>query len=119
MGILLDAHISGRTVGKALTENGHNVRAMDSEPELEGLSDPEVLELATAESRILVTANIRDFEPLLREWAGESHSHTGVILVPSSVRNEAFSALISGVEETLADTGQEDWIDRAAWLQRA
>ena len=119
MRILLDAHISGRTVGKALTENGHNVRAIDSEPELEGLSDPEVLELATAEGRILVTANIRDFEPLLREWAGESHSHTGVILVPSSVRNEAFSALISGVEETLADTGQEDWIDRAAWLQRA
>jgi len=42
-----------------------------------------------------------------------------VILVPSSVRNEAFSALISGVEETLADTGQEAWIDRVAWFQRA
>lgn len=94
MRILLDAHISGRTVGKVLTENGHNVRAIDAEPELEGLSDPELLELATAEGRILVTANIRDFEPLLREWAGESHSHTGVIMVPSSVRNEAFSALI-------------------------
>jgi predicted nuclease of predicted toxin-antitoxin system len=117
--ILLDGHISGRTVGKALTEGGHDVRAIDSEAELEGLSDPKVLKLAAAEGRIIVTANIRDFEPLLREWAGESHSHTGVILVPSSVRNEAFSALISGVEETLADTGQEDWIDRAAWLQRA
>src|SRR5215212_2657806 len=67
MNILLDAHISGRTVGKALTENGHDVRAIDSEPELEGLSDPEVLELAAAEGRILVTANMRDFEPLLRE----------------------------------------------------
>ncbi|HSK85559.1 MAG TPA: DUF5615 family PIN-like protein [Rubrobacter sp.] len=119
MRILLDAHISGRTVGKALTENGHNVRAIDSEPELEGLSDPEVLELATAEGRILVTANIRDFEPLLREWAGESRPHTGVILVPSSVRNEAFGVLISSVEETLADSVQEDWIDRVAWLQRA
>ena len=119
MRILLDAHISGRTVGKALTENGHNVRAIDSEPELEGLSDPEVLELATAEGRILVTANIRDFEPLLREWAGESRPHTGVILVPSSVRNEAFGVLMSSVEETLADSVQEDWIDRVAWLQRA
>jgi predicted nuclease of predicted toxin-antitoxin system len=117
MKILLDAHISGRTVGKVLTERGHDVRALDSEPEHEALSDPRVLELATAEGRILVTANIRDFEPLLREWAGEGRSHTGVILVPSSVRNEAFGVLISGAEETLADTGQGDWVDRVAWLQ--
>ena len=67
MRILLDAHISGRTEGKALAENGHEVRALDSEIELEGLPDPEVLELAASEGRILVTANIRDFEPLLRE----------------------------------------------------
>ena len=119
MRILLDAHISGRTVGKALIESGHDVRALDSEPELEGLSDPQVLELAAAESRVLVTANIRDFEPLLREWAGESRSHAGVILVPSSVRNEAFGVLISGVEETLANTGQEDWEDRVEWIRRA
>jgi predicted nuclease of predicted toxin-antitoxin system len=58
MRILLDAHISGRTVGKALDESDHDVRALDSEPELEGLSDSEVLELAAAEGRVLVTANI-------------------------------------------------------------
>jgi predicted nuclease of predicted toxin-antitoxin system len=119
MKILLEAHISGRTVGKALIEGGHDVRALDSEPELEGLSDPEVLKLATAEGRVLVTANIRDFEPLLREWAGQSRSHAGVILVPPSVRNEAFGILISGMEETLAETGQEDWVDRVEWLRRA
>jgi hypothetical protein len=119
MRILLDAHISGRTVGKALIEGGHDVRALDSEPELVGLSDPEVLGLAAAEGRVLVTANIRDFEPILREWAGESRSHAGVILVPSSVRNEAFGVLISGVEETLANTGQQDWVERVEWIRRA
>ena len=119
MRILLDAHISGRTVGKVLGEGGYDVRALDPEPELEGLSDPEVLDLAAAEGRVLVTANIRDFEPLLREWAGESRSHAGVILVPSSVRNEAFGVLISGVEETLANTGQEEWVDRVEWLRKA
>ncbi len=119
MRILLDAHISGRTVGKALSEGGHDVRALDSEAELEGLSDPGVLELAAAEGRVLVTANIRDFEPILREWASESRSHAGVILVPSSVRNEAFGVLISGVEETLAGTAQEGWVDRVEWIRRA
>ncbi len=115
---MIDAHISGRTVGKALIEGSHDVRALDSEPELEVLSDPEVLELA-AEGRVLVSANIRDFEPLLREWAGESRSQAGVILVPPRVRNEAFGILISGMEETLAETGQEDWVDRVEWLRRA
>jgi nucleoside-diphosphate-sugar epimerase len=118
MRILLDAHISGRAVGKALIEGGHDVRSLDSEPELEGLSDPEVLQLAAAEGRVLVTANIRDFEPILREWAGESRTHGGVILVPSSVRNEAFGVLISGVENTLADIRQEEWVDRVEWIRR-
>ena len=119
MRILLDAHISGRTVGKALIKGGHDVRALDSEVELEGLADPEVLGLAAAESRVLVTANIRDFEPLLREWAGERRSHAGVILVPPSVRNEAFGVLITGVEKTLTGTAQEEWTDRIEWLRRS
>ncbi len=118
MRILLDAHISGRTVGKALTESGRDVRALDSEIELEGLSDPEVLELAATEGRVLVTANIRDFEPLLREWGGEGRSHSGVILVPASVKNEAFGVLISGVQNALADTTQQGWMDRVVWLRR-
>lgn len=118
MRILLDAHISGRTVGKALAENGHEVRALDSDIELEGLSDPEVLELAAAERRVLVTANIRDFEPLLRERIGEDRSHSGVILIPSSVRNEAFGTLIYGVQKTLAQHTQEEWTNRVEWLRR-
>ena len=119
MKILLDAHISGRTVGQALLEGSHDVRALDSEVELGGLSDPEVLQLAAAEGRVLVTANIRDFELILREWAEEGRPHAGVILVPSSVRNEAFGILISDVEEIVGDTRQEDWVDRAAWLRKA
>ena len=119
MRILLDAHISGRTIGKALIEDGHELRALDSEVELEGLSDPAVLELASDEGRILVTANIRDFEPLLREWAGESRPHSGVILIPSSVRNEAFGVLIADVKKTLAGTAQEEWSNRVEWIRRA
>lgn len=119
MRILLDAHISGRTVGKALVESGHDVLALDSEIEFEGLSDPEVLELAATEGRVLVTANIKDFEPILRERALESRPHAGVTLVPHSVRNEAFGALISGIEKTLVDAEQAAWVDRAEWFRRA
>lgn len=118
MRLLLDAHISGQTVGRALADSGHDVRSLDSESDLEGLADPEGLELATGEGRILVTANVRDFEPLLRERAGEGRSHAGVILVPSSVRNEAFGVLISGIEQTLGTTDQVGWMDRVEWLRK-
>ncbi len=118
MKLLLDAHLSGRAVGRALAESGYDVRALDSEPQLEGLPDSQVLELAAVESRILVTANIRDFEPLIREWVEEERSHAGVILVPHSVPNEAFGVLISGIQNTLGDTNQENWVDRVEWLRR-
>lgn len=104
MRLLLDTHISCRTVGGALAEHGHDARALNSEIELEGLSDPEVMELAAAEGRVFVTANIRDFVPLLREWADERRPHSGGMLVPSTVRNEAFGTLISDLLETPKDT---------------
>lgn len=118
MKILLDALISGRAVGTALAENGHEARAMDSEADLEGLPDEAVLELASSEGRVLVSANVKDFDPLLTQWAGEGRSHAGVILVPPSVRNEAFGALIAGIEDALEGTCQEDWIDRVEWLKK-
>jgi nucleoside-diphosphate-sugar epimerase len=118
MKLMLDAHISGRAVGKALVESGHDVRALDSESVLEGMEDPAVLELAFAESRVLVTANVSDFEPLLREWTEEGRSHAGVVLVPSSVPNEAFGVLIRGIRKTLENFSQEDWANRVEWLRR-
>ena len=66
-------------MGKALVESGHDVRALDSESVLEGMEDPAVLELAFAESRVLVTANVSDFEPLLRKWTEEGGPHAGVV----------------------------------------
>jgi hypothetical protein len=53
MRILLDAHISGRSVVRAITESSHEVRALDSEIEFEGLSDPEVLELAADQTPVV------------------------------------------------------------------
>ena len=61
MRLLLDAHVSGPRVGGPLAERGHDVRALDQEPELEGLEDEDVLALATEDERILVTHNVADF----------------------------------------------------------
>jgi predicted nuclease of predicted toxin-antitoxin system len=42
-----------------------------------GATDPEVLEYALKEDRILITANIRDFEKL----AGAAEIHAGIVLM--------------------------------------
>jgi predicted nuclease of predicted toxin-antitoxin system len=98
--LLLDAHVSGPKVGRRLEQAGHDVRALDQEPALEGLDDDEVLALAATEQRILVTHNVADFPPILREWAATQRAHAGVILIYGIDHSE--SALIArGIERWL------------------
>nr|MBA2460345.1 DUF5615 family PIN-like protein [Actinomycetota bacterium] len=60
MRLLLDANLSSRRIGGQLRADGHDVRGVADEPDLEGLDDESVLELATQEDRILITRNSRD-----------------------------------------------------------
>jgi hypothetical protein len=118
MRLLLDAHVSGPSVGGQLSDMGHDVRGLDQEPELEGLEDEDVLALASEDGRILVTHNVADFPEILREWAG-SGSHAGVILV-YGIEHDEFGLILRDVERWLElRPGQEDWMDFPAILYRA
>ncbi len=114
--LILDAHISGPVVGEALRRKGHDVFPVDQRPDLEGLSDKDLLALAVAEGRILVTANVRHFLPLITEMDVRGETHPGCILVSRSVRSENFGIIISGVGIMLEGISQEDWRDRVAWI---
>jgi hypothetical protein len=116
--LLLDAHVSGPKVGRRLEEKGHDVRALDQEPELEGLDDAEVLALAASERRILVTHNVADFPPILREWAAAQRAHAGVILV-YGIDHSEFALIARGIERWLQlRPDQADWSDFPAILDR-
>lgn len=118
MRLLLDAHVSGPNVGRRLQENGHDVRALDQEPTLEGLDDEDVLALAAAEHRILVTHNVADFPRILREWATAERAHAGVILV-YGVDHSEFALIARGIERWLElRPAQADWSDFPAILDR-
>lgn len=119
MRLLLDVHVSGRRVGGALRVSGHDVRALDEERQLEGLADDEVLALAAAEKRILVTHNVAHFPTILREWAEASRSHAGVILVYGIDHNE-FDLVARGLQRLLElRRSQEGWLDYPAILNRS
>jgi predicted nuclease of predicted toxin-antitoxin system len=109
--LLLDHNLSGRGIGGPLRAAGHDVRALQEETAAEGMDDPDVLALATAEERILVTRNSRDFAHIAREWAELGRPHAGIILIWSFDHGQ-FASIVNGIERYLAAyQRQEQWRD--------
>jgi hypothetical protein len=109
MRLLLDAHLSYRFIADPLRRHGHDVRALQEEPALDGLDDEDVLALATSEERIVVARNSRHFAPLTRKWMEAGREHAGCILIWSCEHDE-YASMIDGLERLLATaSGQEDW----------
>ena len=118
MRLMLDVHLSGRVLGGALQERGHDVLAVDQSPELRELEDEELLRFAREEGRILVTSNIGDYMEHTTTWAYAGESQAGVIMVVYQATRARFGALIRGIVELLEGTSQEQWTDRIGWLGR-
>lgn len=113
MRLLLDANLSPKRIGAVLERRGHDVLSLASDATLGALADPQVLELAAEQRRILVTRNSRDFAPLLREWAEADRHHSGCILIWSLAHNE-FGRIVAGVTELLAERNSPAaWVDLA------
>ncbi|MHB1809810.1 MAG: DUF5615 family PIN-like protein [Solirubrobacteraceae bacterium] len=113
MRLLLDANLSPRRIAAPLRRSGHDVLALAEDAAHDGLSDPQVLELAASEQRILVTRNSRDFAPLARQWAEAQRPHAGLILI-WTLDHSQFAAIVAGVERQLAQRPtQEQWRDIA------
>ncbi len=118
MRLLLDAHVSGPRVRRRLEQTGHDVRALDQEPVLEGLDDEQVLSLAAEDQRVLITHNIRDFPAILRAWASAQRSHSGAMLV-YGIDHSEFELIVRGVERwTEIYPEPARWIDLAVVIDR-
>ncbi len=119
MRLILDLHVSGKRVGRALSREGHDVRAADAEgPVFDAMADEDLLAVAAEESRVLVSRNVRDFPRIAGEWARLGKHHSGIIMIPPSIDHAEFGAIASGVGALLAGTGSDDWRDRFEWLAR-
>ncbi len=116
MRLLLDANLSGRRIAGPLRKDGHDVVALDERLEWEGLADPEVLAIAAAEGRILMTRNSRDFAPLLREWAEAGRPHAGCVLI-WTLRTDEFGPILDGLRRLFAARPEQSaWRDYAVAL---
>lgn len=118
MRLLLDAHVSGRAIARALRKAGHDVRAADEERELDGWDDERLLELAAGEGRIMVTFNVRDFPRIVGEWAGAAKRHAGCLVIVGIDHGE-FGLILRVIETVLtARPDQDAWCDFTAWGSR-
>jgi len=113
--LLLDAHASSRRIGRPLERLGHDVLALDREPQLTTLPDEQVLAYALSEQRILLTHDLKDFVPLVRDWAEAGRTHAGCLLVTRGPRE--YGAILGAIDALFERTPkQRDWIDRAEFL---
>ena len=118
MRLILDAGVSGGAIGDRLAAVGHDVRAVDREPELDTLDDDELLAEATADRRVLVTFDVADYPDVLREWGMGGRAHAGVIVL-HGIDDGDFGLVVQGVQRWLRRYPElEEWHDRSVVLTR-
>ena len=119
MKLLLDEMLSP-AIARELRSRGYDVEAVAGNADREALSDPEVLALARAEHRALVTNNLRDFRPLHHEAITPGGpGHYGMIFLPGSYRRTRADTgrIIAALEAILTEYPDEaDLADGEAWL---
>ena len=81
--LLLDEMLTP-TIAHELRERGHDVSAMTERPHVVSLPDDQVLAVAEAEGRAVVTANVGDFATLDTQWAATGRVHGGIVFVTAS-----------------------------------
>jgi hypothetical protein len=95
------------------------VRAADEERALDGFADEELLALAVAEGRVLVTFDVKDFPIILRRWAEAERSHAGCAIVVGIDHGE-FGTIIRTVERELQTKPQQTaWVNYTLFVARA
>jgi hypothetical protein len=107
-------------IARELTAQGHDVQSVAGHPDREALSDLEVLAIARAERRAVVTNNVRDFRPLHAEAVMPGGAgHYGMIFMSGNYRRTkddieriaaALEAKINQYPGDDALANAEDWL---------
>ncbi len=104
--LLLDEHISP-DVAEHLRARGVDAVAVSDRSDLRGRDDSDLLEAAAAESRAVVTRNLRDLLPLDSQWASLDRRHAGIACVTYH-RFPEDASFVGRLTEALDDWAQGD-----------
>lgn len=106
MRFLLDEMLSP-AIASQLRRRGVDALAVVDASDLVGAPDAEVLAVAAAGGRVVVTENIGDFVRLHRDWLAQERTHAGILLV-STGRFPYGAARIGAITAALAKRARGD-----------
>lgn len=122
MKLLLDEHYAPE-LASSLRERGHDVGAVAERIDLRHLVDVDILAVATAEGRAVVTEDAKDFVPIGARRLPSREAHFGIVLVsPNALprSRHGFGRIIRALDTLLtAHPGDDDLIGDVIWLKRA
>lgn len=107
------------TIAEQLRERGHDVTAVQGDPELESKKDPELLRAARERNRVLVTDNIVDFARLHQEFVRAREDHGGILLAsPSSFprSKRTIGVWVRALDRLLMDESAADLRNLCSWI---
>ena len=119
MRLLLDEHYSPK-IAAELRKRGHEVVSAADRDDLRGLGDRELWNRAAGERRALMTENVADFMPLVREAAAGGERHFGVVFTsPRSLPRSlgTIGGYVKRLDSFLREHSAVDALaDKAHWL---
>lgn len=110
------------TIAEQLRKRGHDVTAVQGEPELEGKKDPELLRAARDQGRVLVTDNVQDFARLHQQFVRARENHAGILLASPATfprSKKTISVWVKALDRLLKDQSDADWGNLCGWLAPA
>jgi predicted nuclease of predicted toxin-antitoxin system len=117
--LLLDEMLT-REIARQLQARGHDVEAVNGNRAWQTLSDAEVMALARAERRAIVTNNVRDFRPLHHAAiVPGGPGHFGMVFIPGGFRRtkDDIGRIVDALDEKLAlYPGDASLADAETWL---
>lgn len=122
MRLLLDEHYNC-AIAEELRQRGVDAVAIQHErPDLEGQDDDVVLRTATAERRVVVTNNVRDFAPLVEDFGLRGETHFGVIFTDDETfprTQPGIGLIVRALAGFVQSTEDDDLLDSCLYLPRA
>lgn len=115
MRLLLDEmHAPG--IADRLSAESFDVIAVAAQPGLRGTPDADLLALAAAEGRALVTENVADFMALASHWASTGASHAGLIFTHPRTFDRASRAYPQNLARALRQFLVDPPVTGSSWI---
>lgn len=109
------------TISSELRKLGVDAISIHDRSQLEGSSDEEVMRVAIAERRVLVTNNVRDYAPLVEGFGLRGETHFGVVFTDDATfprTRDGIGLLVRALAALDVGSSDDDILDGCQYLER-